>query len=129
VIVADTCVVIWLATAPAELSKRAIEAITTARSEGGIAISSITLYELAWLATRKRINVGSALGAFLAHVEANFIVLPVTAAIAQAAAELPTGYPSDPGDRLIGATALNYGLSLITPDAAIRKSKALPIIW
>jgi PIN domain nuclease of toxin-antitoxin system len=129
VIVADTCVVIWLAKDPDALSPAAAESIAAARKSTGIAISDVTLYELAWLAVRKRIDAGPSLGSFLAQVAASFIVVPVTAAVAQLAAELPPPYPLDPTDRIIGATALDKGVSLITADRAIARSKAVPVIW
>ena len=128
-IVVDTCVVIWLAADPDALSKAATAAIVAARKEGGVAISDITLYELAWLAANGTVSIAGEQGAFLAEVEARFIVVPVTASIARLAAEFAPPYPSDPMDRLIGATALDRGLSLITKDKAIRKSKAVPVIW
>jgi len=42
---------------------------------------------------------------------------------------LPAGYPKDPADRIIGATALVEGIPLITADREIRKSRALATIW
>jgi len=41
----------------------------------------------------------------------------------------PASYPKDPADRLIGATALVEGLSLVTVDREIRQSKAPASIW
>jgi len=38
-------------------------------------------------------------------------------------------YPKDPADRIIGATALVEGLSLLTADREIRRSNALRTIW
>jgi len=35
----------------------------------------------------------------------------------------------DPADRIIGATALVEGLTLITADRAIRRSRAVRTIW
>ena len=128
-IVADTCVVIWLAGDPGQLSKAAATAIATARKIGGIGIADITLYELSWLAHNKRISVTTSIEAFLAEVASRFLVLPVTPAIAHAAASFFDTYPADPMDRLIGATALHHGASLITRDKAIRRSKAVPVIW
>jgi PIN domain nuclease of toxin-antitoxin system len=37
--------------------------------------------------------------------------------------------PLDPMDRIIGATALDRGIPQVTRDKAIRKSKAVPVIW
>ncbi len=69
------------------------------------------------------------IGRFLARISERFRVLPITAEIAQLAAELPDSYPSDPMDRLIGATALAQGVPLVTRDRAIRSSRAVPVIW
>ncbi len=49
--------------------------------------------------------------------------------LSKVAADLPSPYPSDPMDKIIGATALDAGCALITPDRLIRKSKAVPVIW
>jgi PIN domain nuclease of toxin-antitoxin system len=43
--------------------------------------------------------------------------------------EFPVTYPKDPADRIIGATALVEGLSLVTADREIRRSKLVPTIW
>lgn len=67
--------------------------------------------------------------AFLSEVEHRFVILPITASIALQALELPAGYPKDPADRIIGATALIEDIPLITADAQIRKSRAVPTIW
>jgi PIN domain nuclease of toxin-antitoxin system len=42
---------------------------------------------------------------------------------------LPASYPKDPADRIIGATALVEGLSLLTADREIRRSRAVQTIW
>jgi PIN domain nuclease of toxin-antitoxin system len=41
----------------------------------------------------------------------------------------PATYREDPADRIIGATAPVEGLSLITADREIRRSKLIPTIW
>ena len=55
-ILVDTHVVVWLAFDPGQLSPKAIAAIDSARKkEGGLAISDITLLELATLVKKGRI--------------------------------------------------------------------------
>jgi PIN domain nuclease of toxin-antitoxin system len=54
-IVVDTRVVIWLASDPSLLSAAATDAIRTARKNGGVGISCISLFELGWLARNQRI--------------------------------------------------------------------------
>jgi PIN domain nuclease of toxin-antitoxin system len=129
-ILLDTHVLIWLALDPARVSKNARTAIDQARQEGsGLAISGITLLEITLLSDKKRIHFIPGLEAFLADVESRFIVLPIGGRICVCSSSLPLSYPNDPADRIIGATALVEGLTLITADREIRKSHALPTIW
>ena len=88
-IVADTCVVVWLSLQPSVLSPAAAEAIAAAEAARELAISDVTLYELAWLVRRQRIRVEMAVKAYLASVESRFKVLPVNPEIARLAVELP----------------------------------------
>jgi PIN domain nuclease of toxin-antitoxin system len=129
-ILLDTHVVIWLAQDQHRISSRAHNAITNTREGGqGLAVSSMTLLELARLASQKRIQLTPNLEAFLREVERRFAVLPITGRICVQAFEFPASYPKDPAERVIGATALIEGLSLVTADQAIRQSKAVPTIW
>jgi PIN domain nuclease of toxin-antitoxin system len=56
-------------------------------------------------------------------------VLPITPQTAALATQFPEGYPKDPIDRLIGATARGHGLPLVTRDEKIRSSPLLKTIW
>ncbi|MFY9560635.1 MAG: type II toxin-antitoxin system VapC family toxin [Terriglobales bacterium] len=129
-ILVDTHVVVWLAGNPGKLSRRAVRAIEQARRDaGGLAISGFTLFELAHLVARKRIRVDSSLESFLQEVESHFVVLPINGRIAARAVQLPQTYPSDPMDRIIGATALVEGLPLVTADEHIQRSRVVKTIW
>lgn len=129
-ILVDTHVVVWLALDQTHLSKNARAAIDDARRNGdGLAISDITLLELATLSSKGRIRLDISLESFLREVEARFIVLPISGRACVRALGLPAAYPKDPADRIIGATALVEGLSLLTADRAIRRSRALHTIW
>jgi PIN domain nuclease of toxin-antitoxin system len=129
-ILLDTHVVIWLAQDQQRISSRARDTITNTREGGqGLAVSSMTLLEIAQLVSQKRICLTPNLDAFLREVERRFAVLPITGRICVQAFEFPVTYPKDPADRVIGATAVIEGLNLVTADQAIRKSKAVPTIW
>jgi len=130
VILVDTHVVAWMAFEPSRLSKNAREAIDEARKNGGgLAISGITLWELATLAGRGRIRLDVSVESFLGEVEARFTVLPITGRACVRALSLPAAYPKDPADRIVAATALVEGLPLLTADREIRRARALRTIW
>ena len=129
-ILLDTHVVLWLGLEQDRLSKNALAAIDEARqSRRGMAISGVTLMEIAQLSHRKRIEFPAGLESFLEEVERRFNVLPITGNIAMQAFELPAKFPKDPVDRLIAATSLIEDIPLITADREIRKSGAVATIW
>ena len=129
-ILVDTHVVVWLAFEEAQLSRKARTAIEVARRDSEpLAISAITLLELATLASNGRIHIDIGLESFLQEVEARFAVLPITGRACARTAGLPATYPKDPADRIIGATAIVEGLPLLTADREIRRSKTVRTIW
>jgi PIN domain nuclease of toxin-antitoxin system len=130
VILLDTHVVVWLVFDAERVSARATLAISDARkSANGLAISDISLLELATLESKGRIQLDTSLESFLREIESRFIVLPISGRACARATALPATYPKDPADRIIGATALVDGLSLVTADREIRRSRALQTIW
>ena len=126
----DTHVVVWLAFDQDQISRKARTAIDDARKNAdGLAISDITLLELATLATKGRIHLDISLESFLQEVESRFVVLPINGRACARAMALPATYPKDPADRIIGATALVEGLALLTADREIRRSRTVQTIW
>lgn len=94
-----------------------------------LAVSGITLLEIAVAMSKGHLQITISLESFLRSVEARFAVLPISAQACAKTVELPADYPKDPADRIIGATALVEGISLITANADIRKAKAVQTIW
>jgi len=94
-----------------------------------LAISDISLLELTTLSSKGRIRLDISLESFLQEIEARFVVLPIIGRACVRAVGLPETYPNDPADRIIGATALVEGMSLVTADRGIRRSRALRTIW
>jgi PIN domain nuclease of toxin-antitoxin system len=129
-ILLDTHVVLWIAMNPDRISKKARTALDEVRRDDvGMAISDMTLLEIARLSSTGQVDLDPNLEEFLAEAERRFVILPMNGRICIRAYDLPASYPNDPVDRIIGATALVEGLTLITADAAIRKSRAVPTIW
>jgi PIN domain nuclease of toxin-antitoxin system len=123
VILLDTHVVVWLTIDPKKLPRTTGKLLAKARTNhDGIAIADTTLWELAMLTSLGRIRPAIPLGLYLQRVEQIFEVLPVTGAIAERSTQFSGGYPRDPADRLIGATASVYGMPLVTRDKSILRS-------
>jgi len=128
-ILLDTHVLLWMASDPKRLSAKARDAIRHARENTGVAVATITLWELAWLAQNGRIQVLSSVESFVRETVARLILKPMTPEITAVAVRLPANYPKDPADRVIGSTAIVEGMKLVTADHQIRRSKAVETIW
>ena len=124
-ILLDTHVLFWAVDNSKFLSRPAASAIRRARRQDGIAISAITVWELASLLARGRIRRYGTPESSLNLLIEGVTVLPITADIATLAAQFPRDYSGDPADRIIGGTARAEGLTLITHDENIRRSPLL----
>ena len=89
----------------------------------------MTIWELAWLATHNRLNFKEPVDDFVEELTSRTAIRPITTGIAILANQLPATYPSDPSDRLIGATAMSEGIALVTKDRSIRNFKQIKTIW
>lgn len=127
--IVDTQAVLWLTQDKSKLSATASEVLSEASLQGRLAISAITLSELAMIVIRRRVKIDRSVEAYLDFVEREFRVIPLTAEIALQAHRFSAGYPGDPADRLIGATAVVHSAKLVTSDRAIRASGEVLCVW
>ncbi|WP_162604661.1 type II toxin-antitoxin system VapC family toxin [Geomonas edaphica] len=127
----DTCVMIFDALAPDQLTKKAVRELEKARYEGELGCSNISLWEIAMLLSKGRIKVAIPPRDFLMDIIAanKLKVLPITPDIAYHSSHHPDFAHGDPADRIIAATALHYKASLITCDAKLRNIKVLKTVW
>ena len=128
-ILLDTHVVAWAAADPKRLSRDATSAIRRARRGEGLAVSAITLWELAQLVARGKVQVYGSVETSVRALIQDMTVIPITPEIAALATQFPDDYPRDPVDRIIGATARAEGITLVTRDERIRRSPLIRTVW
>lgn len=129
-ILLDTQVLLYDALEPRRLSRKARALLEEGMGAGALACCDISLWEIALLAARRRIDAGPDIAAFIesALQLRSVRVLPITPAIATMAQSDLFAH-GDPADRLIAATAIEHGAPLLTADAELRKLKGLTAIW
>ena len=128
-ILLDTHVLLWAVGDFKQLSRTAASEIRRARRHGGVAVSAITVWELARLFARGRIRAQGTVEASIRLMLEGVSVRPITPEIAALAAQFPDDYPGDPSDRLIGGTARAEGLTLVTRDESMRRSPLIRTVW
>ena len=114
----DTCAVIWIANGD-PLREPAASGLREAYADGGtLAVSPMTAWEVAMLASKGKIALSLAPEAWFARFRAlpgvTLAELPPEVLIASCA--LPGAPPADPVDRILAATARAFGHTLVTRD-------------
>ena len=128
-IVLDTHALLWLAAEPARLSAPAREAIEHDHER---AISVVSAQEISYLAMRGRIGFDRAVGRWIRDALDRFGIqaIDVDLAIAVRAGALDSdGFPGDPADRAIYATAVQHDARLVSADERLRDVDPPRVIW
>jgi PIN domain nuclease of toxin-antitoxin system len=127
-IVLDTHAWIWHAAEDSRLSKPARAAITKADFLG---VHPVSCWEVAMLVAhgrlRFRMHVLEWINAALEQPRVELLAFHASAAVR--AAGLGGGFPDDPADRFIVATALEMGAPVVTSDRRIHDWGGIPIVW
>ncbi len=120
-ILLDTHVLVWLVAGSDRLGPRARTAIQATWDDGTAAVSSFTLWEIALLHARGRLELDIPPRSLHRKLLADGLrVLPTDDEVAIRAAELAAeGVVTDPADSIICATAIRGGHTLATADRKI----------
>jgi len=117
----DTCAAIWLM-GGAPMSEASREAIREARRAGaGIFVSPITAWEIGTLVRKGKIRLTMAPDLWLDTLLSlpGVLLAPMPPKVLLGSNFLPGDPPKDPADRIIAATAREYGMSVITRDGEL----------
>jgi PIN domain nuclease of toxin-antitoxin system len=117
VILLDTHIFLWMCLEPEKLPQPITNAIAAEQTLG---VAAISLWETAMLVQRGRVSVPEpSLREWLRRVlfSPKLRLLPLTPEIASRSGTLDMH--GDPADRLIAATALEYGCRLATADSRL----------
>ncbi|HEV7667965.1 MAG TPA: type II toxin-antitoxin system VapC family toxin [Thermoanaerobaculia bacterium] len=124
----DTCALLWLVGDRGKLSATAVGRIKTQRGE--LFVSAISAFEIGVKHRKGKLELPLEPGAwFEAALRFHGLrELPVTGSIAAASTALPLLH-ADPCDRLIVATALLHGMTVLTPDPLIAGYPGVQTVW
>lgn len=98
------------------------QAVLEPQPSGSLGVSAISLWEVAKLIERNRLELPLEPGAWMdmALGGSDVLVIELTPAIAIASANLPQPFHRDPADQLIVATSRTHDIPLVTLDGRIR---------
>ena len=127
-ILLDTHAWVWWAAEPKKLSIRARQAIEGADE---ISVSAISPWEVAMLVSKARLELDRDVLLWLRQALAlpRVSLIPLSPEIAVTSTTLGPGFPGDPADRILAATALRLRAPLVTRDRGLRSVKSLRTIW
>lgn len=126
----DTHAWIWWLTGDARLGRNTLRRLDQLPHDSRPALCDISLWEIAMLVHRRRLELPIAFDAWLETAAApqTVRILPVNAQIAGELSRLPESWQNDPADRLIVSTSRVHGLRVLTRDQRIAES-GLVRLW
>ena len=131
-ILLDTHAWVWWVADPERLPAPARAAIGSCLDAGDpVHVSSISVWEVAMLVQRGRLELTMDFGDWIAHAEAapEIGFVAVDNRVAVGAVNLDDFAHRDAADRIIVATALHLGATLITADVRLRAYAPVRTIW
>ena len=116
----DTCAVLWIANGE-EISEDCRRAVDEAAPSDQILISPITAWEIGILSKKGRFKSRFTPQHWFEHLMSapSTALAPLTPEILLESSFLPGKMTDDPADRIIAATAREYGYTVMTRDKAL----------
>lgn len=114
----DTCAAIWIAN-DQPIAKDARDAVVGAlEAEEPVFVSPITAWEIGIMASRGRISLRMSPEKWFERLleQPGVALADMSPRVLIASSFLPGAYPKDPADRIIAATAREYGFCVVTRD-------------
>lgn len=120
-IVLDTHVLLWSLLQPENLPEDIRQRITVAQENSQLLVCSISLWEIAMLKSKRRINIYEPIRDFLESITNidGLSVKDISTEVAAESVQLMDDFHGDPADRIIVATAKCHGATLLTRDQKI----------
>lgn len=131
-ILLDTQSLVWWAQEDStRLSLPARQEITKAEKDNALAASAMSIWEVCLLVKSGRLHLKVSIEDWLdALVSLSEIqIVPVDGAIAKTSVFLPDPLHKDPADRIIIATAIREGATLVTSDKKILRYPHVQSVW
>ena len=121
----DTHIWIWTQLAAGKLSARVKRALDNEGSE--VWLSPISVWELVLLVEKRRVALDRHVAEWVSQSTSALKEAPLTLEIVLEAARFTLPH-DDPADRFLVAKARTLGLTLVTSDARLLASNAVPIL-
>jgi len=115
----DTHVLVWLDEGNPRLGKTALQTIDEALTSGQLGVATISFWEVAMLIKKQRLAMQTEIADWRFELlQAGLLEIPLRGTTAIRAGQLPL-FHGDPADRMIVATAIENGATLMTADDKI----------
>jgi len=110
---------VWMDAGAPSLGRRAVEIMDQALADDALAVSAISFWEVAMLVNKGRLEMDFPPDVWRQElISRGLIELPINGQTGIAAANLQN-FHGDPADRIIVATTISTGSSLVTADGKI----------
>ncbi len=130
-ILLDTCAIIWDALDQRQLSPKAKTAIDRADQNNALVVSDISIWEVAMLIKKGRIEIETTAATFFNLIlqSRNISVIQISPEIAELSTHFGPEISNDPADRVISATSVIHNAQLVTADKKLLNCELIDTLW